>query len=367
MTIPSSSKFMEIRTTPHAGRSYHSTVDLPENSCLMDISTPYAYTIYKQFRNEVCSECFRYDGGRRSFLTCREYSESAGLSFCNDQCRDQWLIREGADAVRLLARVESARQKGKQKVKGDALPRTSGTAEDIEREWEKVRRLEKSAKDVRKWRRIALDDFQADAARYVVLALHHLFQELSSVGHVSDLGGSCWRTFVSLQSSETIRIKQFPELLDDHISIYQVLRGLFTSDKDLARQIYDGRQPEPEELLFSDVITVENVRRILAVDAGNSFGIWERPLIDNSELLGFAVYPVPSFFNHDCSPNVQSSGHGRKLRFLTTRAVTSGEALCISYGHVESLPMKERKKVLLEGWFFDCVCRKCVSESGHAE
>ncbi|THH32393.1 hypothetical protein EUX98_g1816 [Antrodiella citrinella] len=296
MTV-SSSSFLEIRTTPQAGRSYYSTTALAENTRVLDISTPYTYTIYKQFRNEVCSECFKYDGGRRNFLTCREHSETAGLSFCVALCRDTWLAREGSEAVEMLTRLEGTRKKGKQKLEDESEGLTLGTEEDIGRGWDDVRRDENNGKTLRKWRKLLLDEYQADVARYALLALHHLFQEKSSrpsedKGDGSlNYGGSDWGLFSSLQDSEITRVKQIPALLEDHIIIYQVLKGLFTSD---------SRRGETEGsgTVFGDIITIENVRKTLGVDAGNSFGIWERPLIENSELLGFAVYPVPSFFNH---------------------------------------------------------------------
>ncbi|TCD68412.1 hypothetical protein EIP91_010813 [Steccherinum ochraceum] len=368
---------LEVRTTPYAGRSYFSTRSLPENSCILDIATPYSYTIYKKFRSEVCSECFKYDGGRRAFLTCRQYGESAGLSFCDTGCRDSWLANEGPTTIDLLTTLEGARRKGKQKATNDAPPSTKGTAEDIAKSWEEVRRKEQSGKEVRRWGQLGLDDFQADMARYVLLALSHLFQEVtikpSSDGHVDigTLDGEArWEHFTSLQTSEQIRVGRFPELLDDHIKIYQVLRGLFGGPGwNVARATLTEEQERDAKIkvCFSDVITIENVRIALGVDAGNSFGIWERPLMDNSELLGFAVYPVPSFLNHNCSPNVQSSGDGRRLRFLTTKDVAAGDQLSISYGHVENLPLRERQRELLDGWFFECVCTKCLAEGATAK
>ena len=59
----------------------------------------------------------------------------------------------------------------------------------------------------------------------------------------------------------------------------------------------DGVQKE-EVSSLEGVLTIANVRTALAVDPGNSFGIWETPLMEESECLGFGVYPVPSFFNH---------------------------------------------------------------------
>ena len=53
---------------------------------------------------------------------------------------------------------------------------------------------------------------------------------------------------------------------------------------------------------------------------------------------------------------------GRRLRFVTTRAVRAGEDLCISYGHVGGLELEERRKHLREGWFFECGCGRCLAE-----
>ena len=60
----------------------------------------------------------------------------------------------------------------------------------------------------------------------------------------------------------------------------------------------DGDNKLCVQSAIGELITVENVRMILGIDPGNSFGIWEVPLIDESECLGFAVYPAASFFNH---------------------------------------------------------------------
>ena len=67
----------------------------------------------------------------------------------------------------------------------------------------------------------------------------------------------------------------------------------------------DGADSAPDadasgcgEPALADLVTIDNVRTILGIDPGNSFGIWEMPVMDESECLGFAVYPRASFFNH---------------------------------------------------------------------
>ena len=65
----------------------------------------------------------------------------------------------------------------------------------------------------------------------------------------------------------------------------------------------------------------------------------------------------------DCSPNVRKEREGRTLRFVTTKEIEVGEEVCISYGHVDAMSRVERQKELLEGWYFECRCSRCVAEA----
>lgn len=126
---------LHIRVDPHCGRKYHASRALPENTDLLGSCGPYSYTIWKRFRNEVCAECWRYDGGRRTFLTLRDdeglggpmpngdaqrSSTTAGLWFCDSRCQGEWVAREGVEAVDLLRQLEAARKKTSPKPKSDA-------------------------------------------------------------------------------------------------------------------------------------------------------------------------------------------------------------------------------------------------------
>ncbi|KAI0080160.1 SET domain-containing protein [Panus rudis PR-1116 ss-1] len=385
-------ELLEIRTNAFSGRSYYSKVPIEADTVLFDVSTPYSYTIYKRFRNEVCAECFTYQSGRRAFLTCREYGETAGLLFCDTNCRDRWIEREGMEMVELLSRLEKRRMRKPPK-KEDQKMRESVTEEEVERAWERVKETERDAKQLRKWGQVSLEDYEADQARYVLMALYHYAREQSqeenasassdqepkSAG-VSFGGGAHWQSFASLQSNELEEVKRFPELLDNHIRIYQALKSLLCGPPSAGRASGsrngnrpnsggdDGegsREREASGTLarLVQVMTVDNVRRALGVDPGNSFGIWETPLTDESECLGYGVYPIPSLFNHHCSPNVRKNRRGRGIGFVTTRRVSAGEEMCISYGHVENMTVGERRKTLREGWYFECQCSRCVAEA----
>ncbi|KAI0629198.1 hypothetical protein C8Q77DRAFT_1220391 [Trametes polyzona] len=456
--IPSTSAPLHIRIDPHAGRKYHASAALPAGTDLLGRCTPYSYTIWKRFRNEVCAECWRYDGGRRTFLTRRDDegyndagahaaasptpsappdgersgSTSAGLWFCDATCQGQWIAREGLEAVDLLRQLEAARQK-KPKPKPKAKPNSSASAqatdpdvdpdvtpEAVERAWDVVREGERSPKEMRRWRDLQLEDYEADMARYVLLALHRCYREQcqrrrstaveetqsegpTTVTNGSDGEPSEWQTFASLQVNEQQLLNACPQILAHQTRIYQLLKGKFGSRVPQARSgpssrsssssvsaqprsnggssaqppadeartrkdaqaaaEHDAQSPDGEPPHLADLVTIANVRTILGVDPGNAFGIWEVPVMEESECLGFALYPVASFFNHHCAANVRKERDGRTLRFVTTRAVEAGEELCISYGHIEAMDVATRRKELLEGWYFECMCSRCTAEA----
>ncbi|CCM02548.1 uncharacterized protein FIBRA_04651 [Fibroporia radiculosa] len=384
---------LRIQNHPYAGRSYHATRDLPAQGIVIEASTPYTYTIWKQFRNEVCSECWRYEGGRRGFLTRKDdedYPESreasregtlrlqekasvgAGLWFCDGLCQKQWLEREGLFMVQLLKTLEDARQKKDKGVRDvEIQPKDIEiTTETIERMWGAIRQKEASPKEVRKWRDIQLDNFETDIARYVLLALVHMHRErhqssqtyaqvqkATKVGTDSvdeapkdrkdmrEFGEATWDDFASLQPNELQHLGAYPELLDNQTRVYQVLKGRFgderaTNQSSTVPTIRNGgeemardgnariiehksgglriRQENIAQLPdLGRVITIENVRTALSVDPGNSFGIWEVPLTDESECLGFAVYPKLSFFNHREFQKLVKCGRAPRRGFET--------------------------------------------------
>ena len=93
-------------------------------------------------------------------------------------CQRSWIAREGTDAINLLRRLERARQrKPKSKSKAGAGTRTEHeeereiTREVVDGAWDAVHAEERSAKEVRRWQSLVLDDYETDMARYVLLAL----------------------------------------------------------------------------------------------------------------------------------------------------------------------------------------------------
>ncbi|KAG0284393.1 hypothetical protein BGZ96_011223 [Linnemannia gamsii] len=118
---------------------------------------------------------------------------------------------------------------------------------------------------------------------------------------------------------------------------------------------------QPSQITLSIDSTL--FRTILYREVANSFGI--RDISD--ELLGFAVFPRASFFNHSCRPNIQKKrrqvlgGRVRQMEYWSTEFIREGEECCISYGDI-STGVEERRARLEDMYFFRCSCPRCLEE-----
>lgn len=115
-------------------------------------------------------------------------------------------------------------------------------------------------------------------------------------------------------------------------------------------------------------ISAEKCLTLVSRDSHNSFGI--RSLDDNgSEMFGFGVWPLASYFNHSCEPSVHKKRVGRGWRFWAAHDILEGEELCISYmgGDEQDLNLAERRGRSEEIWGFICACTKCMREEEELE
>jgi hypothetical protein len=92
----------------------------------------------------------------------------------------------------------------------------------------------------------------------------------------------------------------------------------------------------------------------------NGFGVRDSAGVE----VGCALLPTASMFNHDCEPSCKVAAPlggaraSRCLEFVSTRAVSRGEQLTISYVDV-ALPREARRAKLKESYYFDCQCARC--------
>lgn len=325
--------------------------------------------------------------------------------FCSSECRTVWRERVGKigrEASRLgeIMIKEGKERKIPSSVEEEDLiePERSITLEELEESWqlaliagEEIIRLRtdvlvgggKLKNNVKLARKLVegLNQFDdEDMVRFLIEGFISRYLELhpsptspstTSSVLISPLPTPRWNSLCSLVPS----LAMYLSISTGNLSLLSNIRMYHSFLLHL-----------PLELL--EVITSYTISIILSRDLGNSFGTSEEfeggapPSLSSSSLLsspsldstivgrgqqvGFALYPILSFYNHSCSPNIIKKRTGTTYFFSTipTRIVEEGEELCISYlgGEERSLSRVERRDKLREGWGFDCCCIRCENE-----
>jgi hypothetical protein len=89
----------------------------------------------------------------------------------------------------------------------------------------------------------------------------------------------------------------------------------------------------------------------------NSFSILDNSLNE----IGSAVYVEASIFNHSCDPNATTVWDGLKLEIRAIKHISAGHEICTNYIDIKK-PRDERLKQLKKLYYFDCVCKRCLSD-----
>ncbi|KAF9149975.1 hypothetical protein BG015_008200 [Linnemannia schmuckeri] len=175
----------------------------------------------------------------------------------------------------------------------------------------------------------------------------------------------------SRESKHNTNMKQWRKLLSilpNHLLscfyVYLRLRDaylLLTRENTITSPSNTSSQQEHQITLSIDNTLF---RTILYREVANSFGIRD----SSDELLGFAVFPRASFFNHSCRPNIQKKRRqssravrARQMEYWSTSVIQEGEECCISYGDI-STDIGERRARLEDMYFFWCSCPRCLEE-----
>ncbi|KAK9266581.1 hypothetical protein L1049_021646 [Liquidambar formosana] len=83
--------------------------------------------------------------------------------------------------------------------------------------------------------------------------------------------------------------------------------------------------------------------------------------VEAEDAVGNAVYMLPSFYNHDCDPNVHIIWiENANARLKALRDIEAGEELRICYIDA-SMDRDARQTLLCEGFGFQCCCLRCLS------
>lgn len=357
MQIPTGapiSPLFEIRDTPHSGRAVFASQDIPADTLIWRSDDLTLDVIIREYRREVCGECFNYDYGRD--LNIRD--QSVGFVFCSGECQTNWNKRQGDIGVQAWTAVE---QLVKKRSKEDAdmvdvdLPRPK--PKDINKAWEGVGlqaellrtaragdqsivnqngngHVEGETKPTKQHRKalqkVLMQPISPDVMTFCVSGL------LWKYNNPDD-----WGRFLALAADDTPYTSS-----DDLLAFTRTYLHLLAI--------------LPLPLLPH--VTAESLRLLSTRDAHNSFGI--RSLDDDgSEFFGYGCWPAASYFNHSCAPTIEKNREGRVWYFRAGRDMEKGDELCITYlsGEERRWSRGKRMQVLKRNWGFDCECERCAS------
>lgn len=341
------SPLFSVRETAESGRGVYATQSIPKGTLLFETADVAASVIYREYRKEVCAQCFNYDRGR----VWKIRDAKAGTAFCSESCRVIW----GEDAVNDEAALTAIEGLGKGGRPGSsdsddevAESASRPTAHEIEATW---RRAEEKATGIRAARRSSKPSKPERRLLTQVLAVPPLRDtisyQLSGMSTVTQ-SSPLWSDVLHLESESCPYTS--PADLEFHITSYHHLLAC-----------------APHTLL--DQVTRENLQTLAQKSSHNVFNIWSQDLDDGgsggSECLGYGLWTAASYWNHSCGPTVRKRRDGRKWKFWAERDVECGEELCISYLGADERDMtrQERRAKLKEHWKFDCACRRCAAET----
>lgn len=364
---------LEVRSTPNAGNGVFAVGTIPADTLILTTSPPNFHVIYRAYRKEACGFCFKYNLGRNWKIKVSQ----TGFTFCSEKCRCEWdaeigdVGRQAFEAVEAL--IKSSRgSKTIEKAEGneDADEEDSPTLEDVKRAWVDAAPLAEQIQTARGSKPRAvfslLSSIPVDGNTLAfilsgILSLH----KWRSVDYV-DLDGCGENGMGSAGGALSILYEaQLPYALKGQLAAY-------------IHAYYQLLAVLPLKLLA--LVTPRNVQFIAGVAYDNAFGIrsvdhstaqsqdalQNSPTHENpgSELLGWALYPEASLFNHSCNPSIKKARGGRFWRFWTSKDVEKGEELCITYlgGDEREMAFEARQERLRLGWEFQCGCIRCEAE-----
>ncbi|KAJ3784779.1 hypothetical protein GGU10DRAFT_333651 [Lentinula aff. detonsa] len=321
------------KTTPHGGRGLFATTLIPKDTLLMSTS-PYASVVYRRYRKEVCAQCFSYayEFNRNTWKVKYELDGSSS-HFCSEICKDEWQSRHNVDNLIAIANAALDRQEKTMKkprstreTQNVSFPDSTATITmvEIDSAWKKVE--ETTINVVLKE---PLDELELDTARFLASAIVRRHLETTTSSSPDSCTTGTWSQVLQLQDNELVYTQARPYALASHLCVYLFLRRALWFNIPILRPYLE---------------TSDTVRDLLARDQGNAFGLFE--VAGDSEMLGYAIFNLGSYFNHDCSPNVRKERQGQSMAFYTMRDVQPNEELCINYIDVKDAVNKKAQQIL---------------------
>ncbi|TKA62034.1 hypothetical protein B0A55_10885 [Friedmanniomyces simplex] len=341
---PPTADLFSVETIPGAGRGILASCYIPKDTIVLTGEPPAAHVLFREYRKEVCAQCFLYDRGR----TLRVKDHDTGKVFCSASCQQKWVDHTGElgdGAWQDLHHFIHAKSKGGKEASGISLTDHRPDVGEIDGGWSQA----KAEADVRM--RKAIDGASRPPGRKQTKAA------VASSTIDPDILGYLL--------SGILAHHQQPNQWREDVLALAMHKEPYTTTHDLEAHCtsfvhLSGIMP----VELHESCTIEVCRALAAVSSHNAFGI-RSGSEDGEEYMGYALYPSASYFNHSCDPNVAKQRVGNAWRFWVVRDVQQGEELCISYlgGDEKDLNVRQRRAHLREVWGFACECARCRREA----
>lgn len=338
-----------VRETPAAGRGVFANVDIAAGTTLWRADDLTAHVVEREYRGEVCWECFGYDRGRKlpvrdathGFTFCSAPCEVAFKQRCDDVCLQAWAAVNKSSRLKPQKATEKDGSQSTAAASNEIAVRPPVSA--IDEAWAAaaatatviIEARTAGAKANKTQKKILLHAVTTITPSMDTLTfqMHAILTRYTAPNH--------WTAILTL--ADEPRPYTTRQELDDHITAYLHLAAIVP-------------------LALLPLVTVETLRTVKSREVHNSFGI--RSLEDaGSEFFGYGCWPSASFFNHNCRPNVRRRRTGRVWVFESASDIPAGSQICISYlnGEEDTLSVDERRARLSKTWGFDCACERCTS------
>lgn len=344
---PISSPLFALRPIANAGRGLIATFPIPKNTLLLNSGPPAFHNLFKLYAKETCAWCFRWDRGRT--LAVRE--AGVGKVFCDEQCLGAWREDEGdvgEEAGKVVAGWLRKRGRGTQEDEVMGIVGERPEEEEVEAAW---REGEKRAVALR--RGAECGKSMTKIERKLV---NGIVRKMEESVDADILGYILCAVLFHARHPEKWREEVLPLAHDSRP--YKTKRDL---------EVAVNSFLQLSTILPSHCLNIhpEICRTIFEVDNHNAFGI-RAGGEDSEEYMGYGVFPIASYFNHSCEPNVSKKRIGREWEFRANRDLEVGEELCITYlgGDEKDLGVGERRMRLEGAWGFACACARCRREGG---
>ncbi|KAK4442349.1 SET domain-containing protein [Podospora aff. communis PSN243] len=360
------SRLFTIDNAPGAGRGVFATRDIPANTHILTAADLTVHVLFREYRGEVCSQCFSYALGGKQPLK----SPAHNLFFCSTPCQETFHLNSDPVSMTARAAVENLiKTKPTSDQHASTLLGPRPTPAEISLAWDAA---ETQANLIRTAR-------SPDAAKIKPKSHARAVQRALSTPVSPDVLTFLFSAVLAFYTTPSTPSSENPysEGKQTLLSSLESESTPYLSTHELAE--YTSSYLHLLAVLPADIlpfVSGEKLHEMKSRETHNSFGI--RSLFDGgSEFFGYGVWPSASYFNHSCDPNLVRRREGREWVFSAGREIHRGEQLYISYvnGGKEELRdekgevmgWEERGRLLKKTWGFECACGRCADERVKAQ